>query len=122
MVFENFVLREYLDLKQEVSGDWRKLYNEELHNLYPLQHMVMMTESKRMRWVGDVELFGEVRHAYEILVIKPEGMKLFGVPRHRWVDTRVKLDLNRIAATLDCGRMSLLYCVLRNSTLFRIKE
>jgi hypothetical protein len=59
----------------EVTGGWRKLHNEELHNLYSSPSMIRMIKSRRMRWAGHVARMGEKRNAYRILMGKPEGMK-----------------------------------------------
>jgi PAS domain-containing protein len=75
-VFENRMLRRIFGPKRdEVTGDWRKLHNEELHRL-----------SRRMRRAGHVARMGEKRNAYRILVEKPEGKRPLGRPRRRWVD------------------------------------
>jgi hypothetical protein len=66
--------------RDEVTGDWRKLHIEELHNLYPL------IKSRRMRWTGNVARLREKRNAYRILVGKPEGKRPLERPRRRWVD------------------------------------
>jgi len=54
-------------------GAWRRLHNEELHNLYASQNVVRLMKSRRMRWAGHVGCMGEMRNAYKILVGKPEG-------------------------------------------------
>jgi hypothetical protein len=56
-----------------VTGDWRKLHNEELHNLYVSPNIIRMMKSWRMRWAGHVTRMGETRNAYRMLVGKPEG-------------------------------------------------
>jgi hypothetical protein len=92
-VFENRVLRRIFGLKRdEVTRDWRKLHNEELHNLYFSPNIISMIKSRRMRWAGHVARMGEKRNAYRILVGKPEGRRPLGRPRRRWVDN-IKLDL-----------------------------
>jgi hypothetical protein len=71
-VFENRVLRRIFGPKRdEVTGGWRKPYNEELHNLYSSPNR--MIKSRRMRWLGQVARMVEKRNAYRILVGKPEG-------------------------------------------------
>jgi hypothetical protein len=52
----------------EVKGDWRKLHNEELHNLYSSPNIIRMIKSRRMRWTGNEERMGEKRNAYRLLV------------------------------------------------------
>jgi hypothetical protein len=68
-----------------IMGDWRKLHNEELHNLYSSPNIIRMIKSRRMRWAGHVPRMGETRNAYRILVGKPEGKRPLGRPRRRWV-------------------------------------
>jgi hypothetical protein len=95
-VFKNRVLRRIFSSKGDVvMGDWRKVHNEELHNLYSPSSISMM-KSRRMRCAGRVVRMGEKRHAYRILVGKVEGRKRpLGRPRHRWVDN-IKMDLGEI--------------------------
>jgi hypothetical protein len=76
-------------------GDWRKLHNEELHNLYSSPKIIRMIKSRRIRWAGHVARMGEKRNAYRILVGKPQGKKTLGRPRCRWVDN-IKMDLGEI--------------------------
>jgi hypothetical protein len=92
-VFENRVLRRIFEPRRdEVTGDWRKLHNEELHNLYSSPNIIRMMKSMRMRWAGHVAQMGETRNAYRILVGKPEEKRPLGRPKRRWVDT-IKMDL-----------------------------
>jgi hypothetical protein len=92
-VFENTVLRRIFGPRRdEVSGDWRKLHNEELHNVYSSPDIIRMIKSRRMRWAGHVARMGETRNAYRIFVGKPEGNRPLGRPRCRWVDN-IKTDL-----------------------------
>jgi hypothetical protein len=82
-VFENRVLRRTFGPKgDEVTGEWRKLYNEELHNVYSSPNIIRMIKSRRMRWAGHVTRMGEKRNAYRILVGKPEEKRPLGRPRH----------------------------------------
>jgi hypothetical protein len=75
-VFENRVLRRIFGLKRdEVTEDWRKLHNEELHDLYSSPRILRMIKSRRLRWVGHVARMGEKRNAYRLLVGKPEGRR-----------------------------------------------
>jgi hypothetical protein len=95
-VFENRVLRGIFGPKRdEVTGDWRKLHNEELHNLYSSLDIIRMIKSRRMRWGGHVARMGEKRNAYRILVGKPKGKRPLVRPRRRWVDN-IKVDLREI--------------------------
>jgi hypothetical protein len=90
-VFENRVLRK----RDEVTGEWRKLHNEELLNLCPSPNIIRLIKSRRMRWVGHVARIGEKRNAYRILVGKPEGKRPLRRPRRKWVDI-IKIDLREI--------------------------
>jgi hypothetical protein len=95
-VFENRVLRRIFGPKRdEVTGEWRKFHNEELHNLYSSPNIIRMIKSRRMRWAGHVARVGEKRNAYRILVGKPEERRPLGRPRRRWVDN-IKIDLREI--------------------------
>jgi hypothetical protein len=86
-VFENRVLRRVFGPRRnEVTGDWRKLHNKKLHNLYSSPNVIRMIKSRRMRWAGHVPRMGETRMAYRELVGKPEGKRPLGRPRRRWVD------------------------------------
>jgi hypothetical protein len=94
-VFENRMLRRIFGLKRdEVTGGWRKLHNEELHGLYSSPGIVRVIKTG-MRWAGHVSHMGEVRGAYNILVGRPEGRRPLGRPRHRWKDN-IKMDLREI--------------------------
>jgi hypothetical protein len=74
-----------------VTGDWRKLHNEELHNLYSSPNIIRMIKSRRMRCAMHAARIRETRNAYRILVGKPEGKGALGRPRRRWVDN-IKMD------------------------------
>jgi hypothetical protein len=90
------VLRRIFGPKRDhVTGDWRKLHNEELHNLYSSPNIIRMIKSRRMRWAGHVGRMGERRNAYRILVWKPEGKGPLGRPRRRWVDN-IQIDPREI--------------------------
>jgi hypothetical protein len=92
-VFENKVLRRILGPKrEEVTGGWRKLHNEELRDLYSSPSIIRIINSRRMRWLGHVARMGEKRNAYRVQVGKPEGKRPLGRPRCRWVDN-IKMDL-----------------------------
>jgi hypothetical protein len=78
-----------------VTGGWRKLHNEELHNLYSSPSIIRMIKSRRMGLAGQVARMGEKRNAYRILVGKPEGKRPLGRSRRRWVDN-IKMDLREI--------------------------
>jgi hypothetical protein len=87
-VFENRVLRRIFGPRRdEVTGDWRKLHNEELRNLYSSPNIIRLIKSRRIRWAGYVARMGEKRGAYWMLVGKPEGKRPLGRRRRRWVDS-----------------------------------
>ena len=93
-VFENRVLRRVFGAKRdEVTGDWRKLHNEELSDLYFLPNIVRVV--KWRRWAGHVARMGEGRGMYRVLVGKPEGKRPLGRPRRRWEDN-IKMDLQEV--------------------------
>jgi hypothetical protein len=73
--------------RDEVIGGWRKLHNEELHNLY-CSPSINRIKSRRMEWAGHVARKGE-KNAYKILVGKPDGKRPLGIPRRRWEDNIV---------------------------------
>jgi hypothetical protein len=95
-VFENIVLRRLSELKRdEATGGWRKLRNEELHNLYSLPKIIRTIKSKKTKWPGHVACRWEMMNTYRILLGKPEGNRQLRKPRHRWEDN-VKMDLREI--------------------------
>ena len=98
--FENRVLRRVFGPKRdEITGKWRKLHNEELSDLYSLPNIVRVVIS-RMRWAGDVARMGEGRGVHRVLVRKPEGKRPLGRPRRRWEDN-IKMDLQEVGR--GCG-------------------
>jgi len=84
-----------LDLRDEVTGEWRKLHNDELNDLYSLPNIVRMVKSRRMRWAGHVTRMGEDRGVHRVLVGKPEGKSRLGRPRRR-LDDNIKMDLQEV--------------------------
>jgi hypothetical protein len=83
-MFENRVLsRIFGPNRNKVIGNWRKVHNEKLHNLYPSLSIIRMFKSKTMRWAGHLARMGEKRNAYTILVGKPEGRRPLGTSRCR---------------------------------------
>jgi hypothetical protein len=75
-VFENRVLRRIFGPKRdEVTGERRKLHNEELRDLYSSPSMIRIIKSRRMRWAGHVARMWEKRNAYMLLMGKPEGKR-----------------------------------------------
>ena len=82
-MFENRVLRRRFGPKRdEVTGEWRKLHNEDLNDLYSSPNIVWVIKSRRMRW--HVVCMGERRGVYRVLVGKREGKRALGRPRPRW--------------------------------------
>jgi len=95
-VTENGVLRRILGPKRdEVTGEWRKLHNEELNDLYCSPNIVQVIKSRRMRWAGHVARMAEGRGVYRVLVGKPEGKRPLGRPRRRWEDN-IEMDLQEV--------------------------
>jgi hypothetical protein len=82
----------------EVTGEWRRLHNEELNDLYSSPNIVRVIKSRRMIWAGHVARVGKERGAYRVLVWKPEGKRPLGRPRRRWVDN-IRMDLEEVG----CG-------------------
>ena len=100
-VFENLVLsRIFGPRRDEVMGEWRRMHNEELNDLYTSPNIVRVIKSRRMRWAGHVVRMGEERRVYRVLVGKPEGKRALGRPRRRWVDN-IRTDLQEVG----CGYM-----------------
>jgi len=100
-VFENMVLRRIFGRRRdEVMGEWRRLYNEELNDLYCSPNIVRVIKLRRMRWAGHVARMGEERGVCRILVGKPEGKRPLVRPRRRCVDN-IRMDLQKVG----CGYM-----------------
>ena len=98
---DNRILRRVFGPKRdEVTGEWRKLHNEELSDLYALPNIVRMLKSRRMRWVGHVARMGEGKGVHRVLVGNPEGNRPLGRPRRRWEDN-IKIDLQEVGRS--CG-------------------
>ena len=97
-MFENRVLRRVFGpMRDEVTGEWRKLHNVELSDLYSLPNIVQVVKSRKMRWAGHVAHMGEGRQVHRVLVGKPEGKRPLGRPRRRW-DDNIKMDLWEVGA------------------------
>jgi hypothetical protein len=95
-VFKNRVLRRIFGLKRdEATGDWRTLHNEELSDLYSSPNIIRVIKSRRLRWAGHVARMGEERGAYRILLGRPEGRRPLGRPRRRWEDN-IKMDIREV--------------------------
>ena len=98
-VFENMVFRRIFGPRRdEVTGEWRRLHNEELNDLYSSPNIVRVIKSRRMRWAGHVACIGEERGAYRFLVRKPEVKRPLRRPKRRRVHN-IMMDLQEVA----CG-------------------
>jgi hypothetical protein len=127
-VFEDRVLRRVFGPKRdEVTGEWRKLHNEELNDLYSLPNIVWVVKLRRMRWAGHVARMGEERGVPRVLVGNPEGTRPLGRPRHRWEDinnnnNNIKMDVQEVgggrgdwmALTQDRDRWRALVSTVKN--------
>ena len=92
----NRVLRRVFGPKwDEVTGEWRKLHNEEFSDLYSLPNSVQVVKSRRMRWAGHEARMGEGGGVHKVLVGKPEGKRPLGRSRRRW-DDYIKMDLQEV--------------------------
>ena len=86
--------------RDKVTGEWRKLHNEELNYLYCSPNIVRVIKSRRMKWAGHVARMGERRGVYRVLVGKPEGKRPLGRLRRRW-EENIEMDLQEV----ECGVM-----------------
>ena len=91
-VFENRILRRIFGPK---SGEWRRLHNEELYNLYRSPNLVRVIKSRKLKWAGLVVRMEDGRSAFKILTGKPTGKRPLGRPRRRWEDN-IRMDLEEI--------------------------
>ena len=100
-MFENMVLKRIFGPRRdEVTGELRRLHNEELNDLYSSPNIVRVIKSGRMRWAGHVVRMGEERGVYRVLLGKREGKRPLGRPRRKWVDN-IRMDLQEVG----CGYM-----------------
>ena len=86
--------------RDEVTGEWRRLHNEELNDLYSSPNIAWVIKSRRMRWAGHVVCMGEERVVHKVLVGESGGKETTGKPRRRWVDN-IRIDLQEVG----CGYM-----------------
>jgi hypothetical protein len=84
--------------RDEVTGEWRKLHNEELRDLYSSPSIIRIVKARWMRWVGNVARMGKKRNAYRLLVGNPEGRRPLPRPRRRWLDN-IRMDLVEVMWT-----------------------
>jgi len=94
------VLRIFGPRRDDVTGEWRRLHNEELNDLHSSPNITRVIKSRRMRWAGHVARMGEERGLYRVLVGKLEGRRPLGRPRRRCVDD-IRMDLQEV----ECGYM-----------------
>jgi hypothetical protein len=95
-VFDNRVLRRIFgSTRDEVTGEWRKLHNEELHDLYSSSIIFRVIKSRRMRWAGHVASIWDSSGVYRVLVGKPEGKRLLGRP-WRGKEDNIKMGLQEV--------------------------
>jgi hypothetical protein len=95
-MFENRGLRRKFGPKRvDLTGEWRKLHNEEIHILYSSPDVIRQIKSRRMRWAGHVAGMGEERKVYKVLVGQPEGKRPLGRPRRRCEDWII-MDIREI--------------------------
>ena len=99
-VFENSLLSIFAPKRDEITGEWRKLHNEEFNDLSSSPNIFRVIKSRRMRWAGHVAYMGERRGGYIVFVGKPEGKSPLGRPRRIWEDN-IKMDLQEVG----CGGM-----------------
>jgi hypothetical protein len=91
--------------RDEVTGEWRKLHSEELHNLYSSPYIIRQVKSRRMRWEGHVARMREERKVYKVLVGNPEGKRPLGRPKRRWED-EIRMDLRAWGGGVDWIRLA----------------
>ena len=100
---KNLVMRRIFGLKREVvTGEWRRLHNEEINDLYSSPKSVRMIKPRRMRWAEHVARMEERRGVYRVWVGKTEGKTSLGRPRRRWEDD-IKMDLQEVGIGLWTG-------------------
>jgi len=100
-VFEKMVLRRIFGPRRdEAMGEWGRMHNEELNDLYSSPNILRVIKWRRMRWAGHVARMGEERVVYRVLVRKPEGRRPLGRPKRRWVDN-IRIDLQEVECGLD---------------------
>ena len=106
-MFEDKVLMKIFGAKRnEITGEWRKLHNADLHVLYSSPNIIRNLKSRRLGWAGHIARTEQSRNAYRVLVGKPEGKRPLGRPKHRWEDN-IKMDLRKVGCDSgDCISLS----------------
>ena len=100
-MFENMVLRRIFGPRRNaVTGEWRRLHNEELNDFYSSPNILRVIKSRRIRWAGHVARVDEETVVYMVWVDKPEGKRPLGRPRRRWVEN-IRMDHQEVV----CGYM-----------------
>jgi hypothetical protein len=108
-VIENRVLRRIFEPKrEEVAEGWRRLHNEELHNLYTSSHIIRVIKSMRVRWAGHVARVGEMRIAYNTF-LENVGRRPLGKPWRKWEDNTT-MDIREI----ELGSVNLIHLAKDN--------
>jgi hypothetical protein len=87
----------------KVTGEWRKVHNEELNGLYSSPSIVRVIKLRRMRWVGNAARVGRRRGVYRVFMGKPEGKRPLGRPRRRW-ENNIKMDLQDLGCWIDLAQ------------------
>jgi hypothetical protein len=93
--FSFTILTSFGPKRDEVTGEWRRLHNEELNDLYSSPNIIRVIKSRRMRWARHVARMGEGRGAYRVLVGRHEGRRPLGITRRRWEDN-IKMDIQEV--------------------------
>jgi hypothetical protein len=93
-------MRVFGSKRDEATGEWRKLHNEELNDLYSLPNIMRVVKSRRMRLAGHVARVGQGRGVHRVLVEKPEEKRPLRRPRLKWEDN-IKMDCQDIGGS--CG-------------------
>ena len=100
-MFENKVLRKIFGAKRyEITGQWRKLRNAELHSLYSSPNIIRSLKSRRLRWAGHVARMEHSRNGYRVLAGRSDGKSPLGRLRYGWEDS-IKMDMRE--AGCDAG-------------------
>jgi hypothetical protein len=100
-VFESRVLRRIFGPKpNDVTGEWRKLHNEELNDLYSSPNIIRLTKSRSFSWARHVARMGVRRVAYRVFVGKPKRKRPLGRPWRRWEDN-IKMDIQEVGWGMD---------------------